>query len=179
MKDGSNINQIFSSQNKAREIQYLLADLKPVVRQGFYPSELEKIKEFCLKNNLFIELSPYKILMEGGNYSDKAVKVPPENPQGMFFVYISKDHQKALLANLYETQQDHRQLGLILGYPACCVKFYHEQFQKGNLAPEHQTYHELIDIRKRKTDQSIISHFPCKPGCQESIELAIKFKQLV
>lgn len=169
------MQDIFGSKTKVNEIKLLLNDLKPVVRQGFYPEELEKVKQFCLQNNLFIELSPYKILMQGDNFSDKGTKVDINHPKGMFFAYISKDHQKALLANLHETKGDHRKLGLILGYPACCVRFYHEQFQKGNLAPEFNNYHELIDIRKRKTDNAIISHFPCKPDCQESIELAKAF----
>lgn len=172
------MQSIFGSKAKANEILLVLNDLKPVARQGFYPDELTKVKEFCQQNNLFIELSPYKILLDKQNYSDKGTKVPIEHPEGLFFTYISKDHQKALLANLYETKGDHRQLGLALGYPACCVKFYHEQFQKGNLAPEHEHYHELINIKKRKTDSSIISHFPCKPNCQASIELAEKFKQI-
>ena len=166
---------IFGSKTKVNEILLVLKDLKPVTRQGFYPEELEKVKNFCLQNNLFIEISPYKILMEGKNFSDKGTKVDKNHPEGMFFVYISKDHQKALLANLYEAQGDHRQLGLILGYPACCVKFYYEQFQKGNLAPEHNHYNDLIDIRKRTQDSSLISHFPCEPDCQASIELAKVF----
>lgn len=170
---------IFKSKTKVNEILFLLKDLKPVVRQGFYPEELEKVKDFCFKNDLFIEISPYKILMQGDNFSDKGTKVDKNHPEGMFFAYISKDHQKALLANLYEAQGDHRQLGLALGYPACCIKFYHEQFQKGNVAPEHNNYHELIDIRKRTQDSSIISHFPCSPNCPKSIELAKAFCKLL
>jgi hypothetical protein len=169
---------VFGSQNKAREILYLLKDSKPVVRQGFYPKELSKVNQFCQENQLFLELSPYKILLDKENYSDHGKKVPKDHPQGMFFAYISKNQKQALLANLYETQGDHRQLGLTLGYPACCVRFYHEQFQKNNLAPEHQNYHPLIDIRKRKTDQALISHFPCEPNCKASIELAQKFQSL-
>ncbi|MCK4589427.1 MAG: DUF483 domain-containing protein [Nanoarchaeota archaeon] len=170
MKD---LIQTFGSKTKVREILYLLKDLKPVVRQGFYPHELEKVKQFCEKNNLFLELSPYKILMEGSNYSDKGTRMSKDHSQGMFFVYISKNQKQALLANLHETKQDHYNLGLALGYPECCAKFYQEQFKKGNLAPEHQNYHPLIDIRKRKTDQAIISHFPCSPNCQKSIQLAL------
>ena len=110
---------IFGSQTKVNEILLVLKDLKPVARQGFYPEELQKVKDFCFKNDLFIEISPYKILMEGDSYSDKGTKVDKNNPKGIFFAYISKDHQKALLANLYEAQGDHRKLGLILGYPTC------------------------------------------------------------
>ena len=116
--------------------------------------------------------------MEGDNYSDKGTKVDRNHPNGIFFAYISKDHQKALLANLYETQGDHRKLGLILGYPACCVRFYHEQFIKGNLAPEHSNYHPSIDIRKRSQDKAIIHHFPCQENCPESIKLALKYQNL-
>lgn len=169
---------IFGSQTKVNEILFVLKGLKPVARQGFYPEELEKVKEFCRKNNLFIELSPYKILLDKEKYSDHGKKVPRDYPQGLFFAYISKDQEKALLANLYETRQDHYRLGLILGYPECCVRFYCAEFENNNIAPEHNNYHELIDIRKRKTDQSLISHFPCSPNCQESIELANKLKQI-
>ena len=169
---------IFGSQNKVNEILFLLKDLKPVVRQGFYPHELEKVKDFCQKNNLFCELSPYKILLDSKNYSDHGQKVPRDHPEGLFFVYISKDQEKALLANLYETRQDHYRLGLILGYPECCVQFYCAEFENNNIAPEHNTYNELIDIRKRKTDEALISHFPCKPDCPESLKLAQKYLEI-
>ncbi len=172
------MQDIFGSKTKVNEILFLLKDLKPVVRQGFYSHELEKVKEFCQKNNLFLELSPYKIIMEGENYSDQGKKVDKNHPQGMFFVYISKNQKSALLANLYETKGDHYNLGLALGYPECCCKFYQEQFEKGNLAPEFNNYNDLINIKNRKTDQAIISHFPCSSNCQKSIELAQKFKQL-
>jgi hypothetical protein len=169
------MENIFGSKAKAREVELLLRDLKPVVRQGFYPSELEKIKEFCQKNNLFLEVSPYKVIMEGEGYSDKGKKVSKDDPKGMFFVYISKNQEKALLANLYETRGDHYNLGLALGYPECCVKFYCEEFEKGNVAPELESYNPLIDFRKRKDDACVISHFPCSPDCKESVKLAEKY----
>jgi len=170
---------IFGSKAKVNEILFLLKDLKPVVRQGFYPDELNKVRQFCEKNNLFLELSPYKIILDKNSYSDHGKKVPRNHPQGLFFAYISKSQKQALLANLYETRGDHYNLGLALGYPECCCRFYQKQFLKGNLAPEHSTYHKLIDIRKRKTDSSIISHFPCSPNCRESIKLAQKSVKLL
>ncbi len=124
----NNLIQIFGTKTKALEILYLLEGLKPVVRQGFYETELAKIEEFCKENGLSLEKSPYKVVIldaADGQYSNKGIKVKTDDErQGMLFIYISKDQTKAELASKYESEGNDKELGLLLGYPLCCIDFF-------------------------------------------------------
>lgn len=182
------LTKIFGSRSKALEILYLLEDIKPVVRQGFYEEELPEVKEFCKKNRLAIEFSPYKIILldKDKKYSNKGLKVGTDDERrGMYFAYISKDPEKAALANLFETKRAHRDLGIILGYPICCIDFFikHEpkrskldnnyttstlENSEGNKFPFH------TNICQRKMDITLLSHFPCSFNCKRSVDLAKK-----
>lgn len=179
------LEPIFGSKTKALEILYLWMDMKPVVRQGFYQEELDKVREFCNKNNLAMEVSQYKIILADKNkYSNKGVKVPAEDPQrGMFFVYISKDKEKAMLAETYEMKNDHRDLGLLLGYPKCCVDAYlkhasimaqgSNDFLRMTVRNSKEyRYPFFNNISRRGDDLVLLSHFPCSFGCAESMEMA-------
>lgn len=160
---------------KALEVLYLLKDAKPIVRQGFYPHELGKVEKFCARNHLFIEKSPYKVLLHDKEiFTNKGRIVAPSHPQGMVLVYISKNHFNALWACLYETRQDHRNTGILLGYPSCCVDFFVTEFEKGNVNPVHQPANMWTNLTLRGEDVVLLSHFPCKNDCAKSIEIAKK-----
>jgi hypothetical protein len=186
------INQllkIFGTKTKALETLYLIAGIKPVVRQGFYGSELEKVEEFCRLNSLHIEKSCFKIIIvdaEKGEYSNKGIKVKIDDPRrGMFFVYISKDEKLAAAANAAEYNNNHKAMGLALGYPGCCVDFFikYEPVQskltndyvhlvlKNSKGRRFQFY---TNICKRDFDVTLLNHFPCSFGCRKSVELAKK-----
>jgi len=184
--------KVFGTKTKALEILFLLKDLKPVVRQGFYETELSKVKEFCKNNNLAIETSAYKVVLaEKQGYSNKGFKVKIEDPRkGMFFAYISKDTQKAAMAEVSEYKNDHRGLGLLLGYPECCVDFFikHEP-ERRKLDNDYiisvlknskgVRYPYFNNICKRNQDIVLLSHFPHSFNCEKSIELAKKRLRLV
>jgi len=53
----------FGSKTKAQEIVLLLNDAKQVVRQGFYPHELEKVEKFCGENNIYLIKSKFKVIL--------------------------------------------------------------------------------------------------------------------
>jgi len=175
---------IFGSVTKALEIFYLIADIKPVVRQGFYEHELSRIKRFCEANNLALTVSPYKVvLVDNQEYSNKGVKVRLEDERkGMLFVYISKDEEKAVLANCYEMKNNHAQLGHILGYPRCCVEFFvkHEphrsRIDNDYVLPaleksEGKLFPFYNNILLRNQDITLLNHFPCSFNCEASAEL--------
>lgn len=187
------LKKTFGSRTKALEIIYLLKDIKPIVRQGFYDNELPKVKEFCEKNKLAIEVSPFKVLTldSDKSYSNKGLKVKADDPaKGMFFVYISKDERKAAMASMFELKNDNRGLGMILGYPECCVSFFLRNepvrskldndyvectLENSKLTdPNKVRYPFFTNVSKRDIDYVLISHFPCSFNCEKSIEIAKK-----
>lgn len=181
---------VFGSVSKALEMVYLFADLKPVVRQGFYENELARVRRFCESNNLHMTLSQYKIVLvdaKDGEYSNKGIKTKIQDERkGMFFAYISKSKEKAELANCYEAKNNHAQLGHLLGYPECCVEFFVKNEperskldndyilpcvinSKGNVFPFQN------NILLRNQDITLLSHFPCSFECKASEELGKKY----
>jgi hypothetical protein len=168
----SQLQEIFDSRTKALEVFYLLKDLKKVVRQGFYPHELEKVEEFAKKNNIFIEKSPYKVVLQDKEmFSNKGNIVPVDSKKGMFLVYFSKDHMNALWTCLYETRQDHKNTGVGLGYPKCCVDFFVSEFGKGNHNPAHRPLNPWTNLLLRDDDVVLLSHFPCRSDCEKSVAM--------
>jgi hypothetical protein len=170
--------QTFGSNTKAQEIILLLNEAKTVVRQGFYESELYKIEKFCKENTIHLVKSKFKVLFAdnySGNYSNKGLRIPEtDSRQGMYFIYFSKDEQKAWLAAYYELIGNDSELGSILGYPKCCVDYFSENFSKDNPNPQQIGNNPYTNISKRNKDLVLISHFPCNSECKESTELARK-----
>lgn len=168
--------RIFGSSTKAQEITFLLKDVKEVVRQGFYDTELNKIKRFCADNDIHVVKSRFKILFaddEHGSYSNKGMRLPENDSRpGMHFIYFSKDEQKAWLAAYYELVGNESELGLLLGYPKCCVKYFLNNFSAKNPNPELVGNNPYTNISKRDKDLVLISHFPCNPECEESVQIA-------
>ena len=133
------LSYIFGSKSKAQEMVLLLNDAKPLVRQGFYADELVRVEKFCTENNLFIVKSKFKVLLaDEGSYSNKGIRIPEADKRpGMHFVYISKDEQQTWLAAYHELMKNDKELGLILGYPVCCIKYFRETFNGNNVNPQH------------------------------------------
>ena len=180
----SSLTIIFGSRSKAQEILFLLHDLKPVVRQGYYEEELPSVENYCRTNNLYVVKSPFKVLLEDNspysNYSNKGLRLPASDPQrGMYFIYISKGEKNALLAGYYEVTENHRELGRLLGYPECCITFFCENFSAEHPNPEHSPINPLTNITQRDKDVVLISHFPCRSECTESITLAEKYLKII
>lgn len=167
---------LFGSKTKAQELIYLVHNIKKVVRQGFYESELPQIKKFCQENKLYCIKSKFKVLLtDESNYSNKGIRISEKDKRkGMYFVYISKDEEKSWLAAYYELMNNDQELGLVLGYPSCCVNFFCQEFNENNPNPQQFPSNPYTNITKREKDQVILSHFPCHSDCQESIILAKK-----
>ena len=181
------LTNIFGSVTKALEILYVMSDVKQVARQGFYENELPRIQRFCEANNLFLTTSSYKVvLVDDKEYSNKGIKVNlHDERKGMLFVYISKDEEKAVLANCYELKNNHAQFGHILGYPKCCIKFFiknepmRSKLDNDYVAPalensEGKIFPFFNNILLRNQDITLLNHFPCSFNCEESIDLGRK-----
>lgn len=172
------LKQVFGTYTKAEEIIYLLEDVKEVVRQGFYEEELGEVERFCQENRLFLVRSKFKVQLEDKSYTNKGRRVAETEP-GMYLAYISKDEKKSLLASYYELTEDHKDLGLILGYPGCCVDFFLRNFNEQNTDLELKPSNPWTDLSKRGEDCVLLSHFPCSPDCEKSIEIAKKNLELI
>ncbi|MEK6939217.1 MAG: DUF483 domain-containing protein [Nanoarchaeota archaeon] len=175
------LSLILGSKIKAQEMVLLLQNAKEVVRQGFFDSELHQVEQFCQKNNLYLVKSTFKVLFaDEGVYSNKGIRIPEQDPRpGMYFVYISKDEQKAWLASYYELVQNHKDLGMVLGYPQCCVNYFCKSFTSQHTNLERPSKNPYTNLSKREQDLVILSHFPCNSECKESIELGKKFLQAI
>ncbi|MBI2572859.1 DUF483 domain-containing protein [Candidatus Woesearchaeota archaeon] len=175
------LTRTFGSYSKAQEILFLLKDVKEVVRHGFYEEQLERVEDFCAAHKLTLVKSTFKVLLADAQaYSNKGVRVPAEDSRdGMYFVYISKDDEKAYLASYYELMNDQKQLGLLLGYPECCVEFFCASFSAKNPNPQHAALNPWTNLSKRSSDCVLLSHFPCSSRCPSSITMARAFHNLI
>ncbi len=181
----SSLLRIFGSYSKAQEMLFLLHGLKAVVRQGFYGEEMPAMEGFCKSHSLFLVKSRFKVILDGEkNFTNKGWRIPETEPRaGMYFVYISQDEEKAYLASYYELTNNHRGLGLLLGYPACCVDYFCRNFSEQNTNPEilsvNSSENQYTNLSRRHEDYAIISHFPCRADCAESITLGKIFFALL
>ncbi|MBI4980403.1 DUF483 domain-containing protein [Candidatus Woesearchaeota archaeon] len=178
----SQLTPIFGSKTKAQEILFLLNDAKEVVRQGFYEAELPKVELFCKDNHLFLIKSKFKVLLEDKDkvFSNKGIRIDENDPRsGMFFIYLSKDEQKALFASYAELTNNHSELGRLLGYPACCIEFFCQMFNENNTNLELPLTNPWTNLSLREKDAVLLSHFPCSSECGESINLAQKYFDII
>lgn len=166
----------FANNTRTIEILDLLENNKQVVRQCFTEKELELVKLFCQDQNLHIYKSPLKLQLQDKDqlFSNKG----KFKETGLNIIYISKDQKKAMLACLYELRQDHKQLGILLNYPNCCIDFFIQQ-SKTNLNPYHTPANPWTNITQRHKDYVLLSHFPCNNNCKQSIQIAKKRLQLI
>lgn len=170
------LHLMFKSKMKVDEILLLLSDKKQVVRQAFYEEEFPKIEKFCKENNISVNRSRFKVILsdeETGNFTNKGLRIPEtDKRKAAHFYYFSKCEEKAYLANYYELMSNHKDLGLLLGYPSCCINFFLSNFSERNINPEVESLHPLLNLSKRWQDAVLVSHFPCSSECQESINQA-------
>ncbi len=173
----STLSPFFTSKSKAQEIVLLLHDAKDVVRQGFYEQELVPVEKFCKEHSLFLVKSKFKVILtDENNFTNKGLRIPETDPQlGMYFVYISKDETKAYLASYYELINNHRDFGLLLGYPECCVDFFCRNFSENNTNLQLKPTNPYTNITQRDEDAVLLSHFPCSSECEKSIEIGRKY----
>lgn len=183
-----NLLKIFNNYTRSLEILYLLEDIKKIVRLDANEIELEKIKEFCNKENLYLGISDFKVAKlpdKGkGNYANIVKKIPIDYPyQGLYHIYISKDKNKTDFLKLLENNNDDMAIGELLGYPKCCVQFFMEnrenqqKIQNDYILPalnnsEGFKFPFYTNHAMRYFDITLLSNFPHNFNCKESITIA-------
>ncbi len=168
------LSLIFGSKTKAQEILFLRDGAKKVVRQGFYDQELPKVELYCKKHHLYFVKSRFKVLLaDDSTYSNKGIRIPETDKRsGMFFVYISKEEEKAWLAAYHEMMNNPGELGKALGYPECCVAYFKKYFSEINTDLQKPPTNPWTNLTKRDKDCVLISHFPCHADCHKSMKIA-------
>ena len=130
------LQQIFRSIIKSLEVLYVIEGIKPCARILVFEDELQKVIDFLNQNKIYILISYFKVLKQTAQsefYSDKSIKIAKNAEQkGYFFVYLSKNKETVEKAKLIEEQNNHFELGLLLGYPKCCCEFFEKNFNNKN-----------------------------------------------
>ena len=178
------LQQIFHSITKSLEVLYVIEGTKPCARILVFEDELEKITGFLNKNGLNYSVSDYKVIKQNAQsdfYSDKSVKIRKNDyRKGHLFFYISKNQETPEKAKIAEENNNHLDLGLILGYPKCCCEFFEKNFDEKNTDLTLKTLNNsngfefsfYNNIAARHFDITLLSHFPHSFECTPSIEIA-------
>ena len=179
------LNNELNSIIKSLDIVYVKEGLKPVSRIIIdNPGRITKILE---TNNLAFAMSDFKVVKlidKTRNFSDKAIKVDANDKRpGEYFMYISRNQDQANEAKEFEANDDDYNLGLILGYPSCCSKFFAKNKEEASnknfdLVPftfnnsSGHTFPWKNNYCLRVFDISLISHFPCSFNCEKTKTIA-------
>lgn len=166
---------IVGSRMKAQEFFFLLKNVKPVIRQGYYDAEANVILALCNKLHLNMVKSTFAVELAENGFANKGVK----GDKGMCFYYISKDPNLAVDAKDAEAANDHAKLGELLGYPPCCLMYFEKNFSVDNTNPQLTPTRFETNLTKRVDDWCILSHFPCSNDCGESLRIAESYIELI
>ena len=187
------LRKIFESNIKSFEILYILEGVKPVARIMVKEEVKDRVFGFFREKELSYVLSDFKVVKEDKDkgYSDKGIKVPiGSSEKGYFFVYVSKDREKAERARKLEKDEKHKELGILLGYPECCSEFFEKHYEEQSKKHNDYTLAALrnsdgfqfpfyTNIASRHFDLSLLNHFPCRFDCEKSIELGEKYLEII
>jgi len=185
------LQHIFHSLIKSLEVFYVLKGKKPCARILVFEGELGKALNFLDDKGISACVSDFKVIKENAQsefYSDKSIKIPKNDARkGCFFVYLSKDEEKAEKAKLAEEDNNHRGIGESLGYPKCCCDFFEKNFSKdaADLTlkvlddSEGCQFPFYNNIAARHFDVALLSHFPHSFNCAASSEIAKSSLELI
>ena len=180
------LQQIFGSIIKSLDILYVIEGTKSCARILVFENDISKVHDFLDKNNLSYSISDFKVLKQPAQnefYSDKSIKIPESSAEkGYFILYISKNIDTAEKAKIAESNNQHLELGLLLGYPKCCCVFFEKNFNEQNAdltlkILENSDGYEFpfhTNIAARHFDVNLLSHFPHSFDCNPSIDIAKK-----
>ncbi len=184
------LRKTFGNYTRSLEILYLINDIKKAARLDASEIELEKIRQFCNKEKLYLNISDFKVIKisdEGkGKYANTAKRAPLNYPvEGLHHVYISKDKTVSKFLKLLENKNDDGAVGKVLGYPKCCVDFFVKNNEKQKSAQNDYILPALgnsegfefpfyANYAARYFDVALLSHFPHSFHCGESIKIAKK-----
>lgn len=179
-----NLLKIFSSNIKTLEILSLLNNKKPSARLLCPEDNIKNSLDFLKQNNLSCLISDFKLIKQNNLssfYSDKSVKAEKDDKRkGHFIFYISKNKKISEMLKAMEEKNNHKELGLLLGYPECCCNFFSEHFNENNTDltldilknSDGFQFPFYNNICARHFDINLLPHFPCTFNCEKSINIA-------
>jgi len=179
------------------EILLTLKGIKPAARIMVGEDRLGAAIHFLQEKNIPFVLSPFKVSVVSDpkkrDWSNLAGRYHHFNAEGRggFMVYLASDGVRAQAVLLLEVLKADYELGLVLGYPECCVEFFEANFGK-----TQDTRGDLVSFSLRNTLQpppypfyinnlaryfgaQLIYHFPCRYTCQEAIVLGKQYLDLL
>ncbi len=185
------LQQIFHSVTKSLEVLYVIEGIKPCARILVFEEELGKAIDFFNAKNIKTAISGFKVLKQAIQtefYSDRSIKIAKEDKRkGHFFVYISKNGEMAENARIMEQENNHKELGLLLGYPKCCCDFFDKNFNEWSTDLTLKVLENsngfkfpfYNNIAARHFDIALLSHFPHSFDCEPSIKIAKEHLKII
>jgi hypothetical protein len=113
-----------------------------------------------------------------------------------FFVYISKDKdlvkeakevEERIVMGIKNDYEEHLRFSQLMGYPRCCFDFFFQRLKE--LPESHFVEFEAFKNTKNRLsyllnnlmrgDEYLISHYPCRYDCTESIKYAKRVLEVI
>ena len=185
------LQQIFGSITKSLDILYVIKDAKPCARILVFEEDSGKVTGFLNENGLKFSISDFKVIkqnLQSEFYSDNSIKISKDSAEkGYLIFYISKNKITAEKAKIAEEDNNHLELGLLLGYPKCCCEFFVKNFSEQNADLTLKTLENsdgfefsfYANIAARHFDVNLLSHFPHSFQCRHSTEIAKKNLRII
>ncbi|MBI4439553.1 hypothetical protein HY638_01115 [Candidatus Woesearchaeota archaeon] len=176
------LKEKLKSNIKALEILALIKGNKAGARILVREDDAKAMCDFLDGIGIQTVSSDFKVLKtDAGAYSDAGEKTKADDARkGYYVFYLSKDRSEAEKIKALEERNDHYNLGIALGYPECCCRFFRENFSEKNTDLTLSTlgnsngfrFDFRSNIAMRHFDVSLLFHFPCSFKCKESMKIA-------
>ena len=176
------------SSSIAREVYLGLVSFK-VSRIFLQDDELHIIKSYVHEYGGFLSESEFRVNhlkdVGKGEWSNTWSETLPYNSgSGSVGIYIGSDSVKVNEAKEADIESDSNALGELLRIPTCCRNMYEKSVKKANqkqgdftpFVAKNSTHSlpnsEWSNHLSQYFGKSLLSHFPCRFGCESTIRLA-------
>jgi len=180
------------------EMLSLLTGLKKALRLSIKDSKLRDTLSVISLFGLRSYVHPLKFLPigHGGgvsrvNYFSDIVEMNDKR-HGLCLVYVSQDDRLAKLTFLLDFFHDHYALGLLLGYPPCCSRFFKNNWKhvsggSGDLVlsalkrtASSPPYPFVVNnLLTYINNDALLSHFICRYDCEHSKKLGLEVHSML
>ena len=163
------------------EVSLLIAGLRPsvriVVNAGAIVVAVERASQLglCGVPSPFIFRTIPKDPLY--SYSDEVIVLDEgqRDPTANAFLYLSSKPDEAWRLWAVELLEREPELGMALGYPACCCESYGQGKTTDTHTPPIVEQSYLLNIEAQVLGYQIISHTPCSPLCAASLSMAARW----
>lgn len=143
------------------------------------------VAEIASTFGLNLVWSDFGFIEDPTSFNNNTPRTPKPNRRiSTIYAYVGTDYDEVSKCKVLDQQLAHRDLGLLLRYPECCVDFF-LRYKKLSEARFNDDYSAIslrqgcsgsdswmIDTMHRKHGYALISHFPCSFNCRPSIAIA-------